>query len=1136
LKEKYELSLTPVAIQNPGWKQGSPSSVEAGFSGKVNGAEVHPVGDAIAIVGMSGRFPQADTLDEFWENLISGRNVFTEFPMSRGPVNAGSRFQGGFLKDIECFDAKFFGLSVREAALMDPHQRLFLETTWAAIEDAGYEPGKLAGSKTGVWVGMYSPDFNQRISGAMAVDSESLLGRLNVMVANRVSYLLDLRGPSEIVDTACSSSLVAIDRAIQSLRSGECEMAIAGGVSLLLSAVSTEWLGSVEMLSSAGICRPFDGRANGLVRGEGVGAVLLKPLRNAIRDADHIYAVIRGSGTNHNGRREGSLTTPSLSAQADLLVQTYSSAAIDPQTIDYIEAHGAASELGDYVEINAYKRAFARLAPQMPKDSCGIGTVKANIGALDSAGGIAALIKVVLAFQKQQWPGMSGDLKIRPDFELAASPFYFVEKTEAWVQKKINGKPVPRRAGVHAFGLGGVNAHIVLEEYIQEKRADGNNQETQASRRTVSPAASRFARRRFPLPYKAAGSQFTTHALLDTIQPRPGGAVIRTRFSASDPLMSDHRVHGTPVVAAALMCETVHMAAAVFGLGRVYRMKGICFPNSLQITDSNSQIEACLEFEVTGLSACFKLRSDLDGVHAEGTVEWTEVSRWLDERIDILEKRTGQEIDSEQFYARFEKLGITYGSLYRTVQSVTYNETEAFARVSLPPGFESESTGFGVHPGLLDAVLQLSSVFSQGGTDCIHLPFCIESLEWRGPVASNGFVFLRKLASGDGTALHRFDGGIADATGRIIAVLKDICLKSMTENRKDSLESILKRVADGTLSVEAADRLLSDTSPKQSSSVESFAARLSSRYPTAEFTFKLSLDGEMWSIDVKKGTSNPIVDSACDRAPIIKLSRIHFEQLLAGECDPTVLFLRGAIELSPENAHALKQKIGGCWFEKFNAKRLPIRFRDLLAGTLYAHGEVVLASGLKRELFPWTISAEAGAILYEMILREKPERTLEIGMAYGLSSLFICQAHHDKGGGDHVAIDPCQREEFLAIGLHNIEKAGLSRYLRFIEQPDYVALPLILAEGKPYQFVFIDGLHMFDYTILDFFYCDRLLTEDGILFFDDCLAPGVAKVVEYVRSNRRYEPLVINCERLAGFRKKANDLRSLEDPNFHREF
>lgn len=1099
LKERHELSLEPARIQNPGWK-------EAQVPVR-NGAADRSATEAIAIIGMSGRFPQADDLEEFWDNLVSGRNVFTEFPSSRGPTKEGVRFRGGFLKDVEGFDAESFGLSAREAALMDPHQRLFLETTWRTMEDAGYEPGKLAGSRTGVWVAMYSPDFNQRISDSTEVDSEGLIGRLHVMVANRVSHLLDLRGPSEIVDTACSSSLVAIDRAIQSLRSGECDAAIAGGVSLLLSPVSTQWLGAVEMLSAEGTCRPFDARAKGMVRGEGVGAVLLKPLGQAIKDGDCIHAVVRGCGTNHNGRREGSLTTPSLSAQADLLVQTYESAGIDPGSISYIEAHGAASELGDYVEISAFKRAFSRLAQRLPKDSCGIGTVKASIGALDSAGGIAALMKVLLALRKQQWPGMPG-VQVRPDFELESSPFYLTGTTEPWAQKELNGKTLPRRAAVHAFGLGGVNAHVVIEEHLPA-----------TSRKNSLPHRA-FAHRRFRLPCKPV-------PLLQKIQPRPKGVLIRTRFDAADPLVADHAFRGMPLLSAAVMCEMARAAGQIFELGRVQRVEGLCFPNPLRFTET--EVEARLEVEVNERSARFQLCSSENAIHAEGMLRWPEAPARLPERIDVLQTRVGNEVGASQFYERFERLGISYGPLYRTVKSVTFNEEEAFAKIALPPGFESEAKEYGLHPGLLDAVLQLCSVFSPPDAQYVHLPFCIELIEWHGPIATAGFACLRKHPP-EALGLHKFDGAITDATGRVLVTLKDLCLQPVRNEEEPSLESILEQVADGHLSVEAADRLLSG--PERSSSVEAFAKGLSARHPAADLTFRLQLDAEMWRI----GGASVSRDTSEENLPLVKLTQRDFERLLEGECDPTVLFLQGAIALVPENLHALKQKIGGFWFEKFNARHLPGRFRDHLAGSLYARGEVVLSSGMRRDVFPWTISAQVGGILYESILREKPARTLEIGMAYGLSSLFICQAHQDKNGGEHVAIDPCQREEFLTIGLHHVERAGLASYLRFIEEPDYIALPSLLAVGNPFQLIFIDGLHMFDYTLLDFFYCDRLLTEGGILLFDDCLAPGVARVIEYVGTNRQYEPLTIDCPRLAGFRKISSDARSLEDPNFHREF
>ncbi len=430
--------------------------------------------DPIAIIGVAGHFPQSPTLEEFGENLMNGREMITEAPRdrwSRGESQSAARY-GGFLDDVEAFDAQFFGISEKEAASMDPHQRLFLETVWETIEDAGYQVDNLTDTLVGLFVGMYSLDYNYLLfKQQREAEIHSLIGRLNVMVANRVSYQLNLRGPSELIDTACSSSLVAIHRAVNAIRSGECEVAVAGGVSVLLSPEGWDWFGKADLLSPDGKCRPFEKDAHGLVRGEGVGAVLLKPLSRAASDGDHIYALIKGSAVNHNGRFSNSLTTPSTNAQADLVVHAYENAHIDPETVGFIEAHGAASEAGDFVEINAFKSAFETLSkrlgkPTLLKHYCGIGSLKPNIGALEAAGGIAAVIKILLALQNKKLPATINFQQCHPDIDLSDGPFYIVSETRDWQPIcDANGTPLPRRAGVHAYGLGGANAHVLMEEY-----------------------------------------------------------------------------------------------------------------------------------------------------------------------------------------------------------------------------------------------------------------------------------------------------------------------------------------------------------------------------------------------------------------------------------------------------------------------------------------------------------------------------------------------------------------------------------------------------------------------------------------------------------------------------------------------
>jgi len=432
--------------------------------------------DAIAVIGMAGRYPGAENLEEFWQRLSGGEDPIVEVPAerwSRARSESAVPHQGGFLPDVTSFDAEFFGISPREAALMDPQQRLFLETVWTTIEDAGYRPSSLAGTSTGVFVGVANMDYaNLMARSGVPVEAHATTGVSHAILANRVSYLLDLRGPSEPIDTACSSSLIAVHRAVEAIRSGSCEQAIAGGVNVLLSQDLFVSFAQAGMLSPTGRCRTFDASADGYVRGEGVGAVFLKPLERALRDGDQVLAVIRGSGESHNGRANG-LTAPNGEGQTALLAKTYERAGVDPASIGYVEAHGTATPIGDPVECNALREAFNKLRagrgePQLPAASCGLGSVKSNIGHLETAAGIAGLHKVILALRNRRIPATLHVSNVNPYLQLDKGPFYLVTDAADWPR----GADGPRRAGISSFGFGGANAHLIVEEAPEAAKPD----------------------------------------------------------------------------------------------------------------------------------------------------------------------------------------------------------------------------------------------------------------------------------------------------------------------------------------------------------------------------------------------------------------------------------------------------------------------------------------------------------------------------------------------------------------------------------------------------------------------------------------------------------------------------------------
>ncbi len=451
--------------------------VKANTQPQINGNRLFE-NQPVAVVGASAVLPGSPDLEAFWDNLVNSRDLIREIPKERWPedgtVNSPDFPRwGGFIDDIDKFDPGFFGISPREAELMDPQQRLFLEMSWKAIEDSGHKPSELSGTRTGVYVGVTSTDYEEKLGQSSEnVEAYSLTGMARTIIANRVSYLLNLKGPSSAIDTACSSSLVAIHRAVRAIQQGDCDMALAGGVNLLISAVANIAFSKNGMTSKDGRCKTFDKSANGYVRGEGVAAVFLKPLSKAIKDNNHIYGIIIGSAENHGGKTN-SLTAPNPNAQAELIVEAYERAGIEPGTVTYIETHGTGTPLGDPVEINGLKLGFENFykknrGAMNGKSVCGLGSVKTNMGHLEAAAGVTGLLKVLMSMKYRKIPSNIHLKELNPFIELENSPFYIVNQLRDWEPLNgASGRKLPLRAGVSSFGMGGSNAHLVLEEYIK---------------------------------------------------------------------------------------------------------------------------------------------------------------------------------------------------------------------------------------------------------------------------------------------------------------------------------------------------------------------------------------------------------------------------------------------------------------------------------------------------------------------------------------------------------------------------------------------------------------------------------------------------------------------------------------------
>lgn len=453
------------------------------------------VTEPVAIIGMACRYPGANSPAELWQLLREGVDAVREIPADRWDVDrfydedAGvpgkmNTRWGGFLEQIDRFDAHFFRVSPREAVHLDPQQRLLMEVTWEALEDAGQVPGKLAGTQTGVFIGIMGNDYGDTpMNDPQLVNFYTFPGIARCIAANRLSHFFDFRGPSMAIDSACSSSLVATHLACQSLWSGECTLAIAGGVNLILSPEGTIWYAKAGLLARDGRCKTFDARADGLVRGEGAGTVVLKLLSQALADGDPIHAVIAGGAVNQDGRSNG-LTAPNRWAQEALIRAACAQAGISPGQLAYVEAHGTGTALGDPIEAQALG---AVLATDRPGGNfCAVGSIKSNIGHLEAAAGIAGLMKVVLMLKHREIPPSLHYQKPNPHIPFAQLPLRVQQSLSPWPEEMR-----PPLAGVSSFGFGGTNAHLIVGEAPETEHARDRERHTSPDEAYLLPLSAR---------------------------------------------------------------------------------------------------------------------------------------------------------------------------------------------------------------------------------------------------------------------------------------------------------------------------------------------------------------------------------------------------------------------------------------------------------------------------------------------------------------------------------------------------------------------------------------------------------------------------------------------------------------------
>ena len=805
--------------------------------------------DAIAIVGMSCHFPMAPDAESFWRNLREGRDCITEVPADRWDWRAiyGDPKQepgktnvqwGGFADGILDFDPLFFGISPREASWMDPQQRLLLMHVWKALEDAGHAPRQLAGRSIGIFVGT---SMSSRTAAAdTGGESYAATGAVPSVGPNRASYFFDWHGPSEPVETACSSSLVAIHRAVQAMRSGDCEMAVVGGINTMVTPEAHILFSQAGMLSPDGRCKTFSAGANGYVRGEGVGMLVLKRLSQARRDSNSIYAIVRGTAVNHGGRAN-SLTAPNTAAQSDLLKTAYQRAGVDPSTVTYIEAHGTGTALGDPVEVNALKSLF-----QKGDGRCALGSVKTNIGHLELAAGVAGLIKVLLQMQHRTLaPTLHCDEQ-NPYIDFSGSPLYLVREAQTWEG--------PRRAGVSSFGFGGVNAHVIVEEYEQQQRVPGfgpalmvlSAREEDRLRALARSLADSFGERysdadlqdasytllvgRDAMKYRLAVVVQTAVELRAKLQAFANGQVegVLTgcvERKATAPAMAGstleamgrHWVNGGELDLDAMFergqRRLLHLPTYPFATTRP--ASGIVLdPAAYYLRDhrihSQSVLPGAMSLELVRTafgeavpvtmrqilwrqpviveSQPVAARVDLDAakgsfrfVTGEDTVHVQGfIAAGAEEggHIDVeaIRSRCREQITSREFYAVFEPSGIAYGPSFRPVEEAFAGEVEALTKLRLPKSSSSHSA---MHPVMLDGAFQSCALLLRGLGAETAVPFAVERLEVLRPTADEMWVHVRETLSA-GASIRRVDIDLADGDGRVCVKVRGFSLRTMT--------------------------------------------------------------------------------------------------------------------------------------------------------------------------------------------------------------------------------------------------------------------------------------------------------------------------------------------------------------------
>lgn len=755
----------------------------------------------IAIVGLSCRFPQAINKTEYWQLLSQGKSAVARIPEQRWELlkntaeffarDAKHPYWGSFLADITGFDAYFFGISPREALRMDPQQRLLLEVSYEAIVDAGFSLESLRGSNTGVFASLYASQFSHLQKLETDMDALYLpTGSAISIAANRISYQFDLRGPSVVLDTSCSSSLVALHLACLNLQNKLCDLALVGAVNINLLPSINLVLSKAKMLSPDGLCNTFDAGANGYVPGEGVGAIVLKPLAQALKDKDRVYAVIAGSAVNQDGKSNG-LTAPNGASQEIVLQSAYKAAQIDPQELSYIECHGTGTFLGDPIEVQALGQVISK--NRSPQHPCWIGSVKTNLGHLEPAAGIASVIKVALALQQAKIPPHLNFSIPNPHIAFDKYHFQVPKQLEDWPQYGAH-----RLAGVSSFGFGGTNAHIVMRAVTME--------ENQHVADHIEPTTHSWQHKIYWPELFHAGSPQKENSVYPLQGKSLSSPLNIQQFAFVFDLAVIPELKDTHnILHAGYYLEMLAFAVNELYQQSVFTVEDLQFLSAIMVPNETA-VNVQLILEVTdNKETLFSFYSSTQAQpawskHATGKLLLQASTDKKLEEIASIKKNSSLNKSSEAFYNRISTMGMPAGDSIRWTQQYWQNSQEILCEFQTPHACDSnKSFKLNIHPGIVDACIQplfmllpedINQAYVSTSMDKIKyfgLPAGQDSLYLHATLNKPHEIFDEKKFSGDWCLIDKNGKIIIECENNALIQLNKAAVSQLMPNKEQAM-------------------------------------------------------------------------------------------------------------------------------------------------------------------------------------------------------------------------------------------------------------------------------------------------------------------------------------------------------------